>query len=190
VWAAKALVATDPQRFVLVYEDELTYYHRPSVAQGYVLANTDAPRADQGWGSKCWKRVAASLNVSDGQLIYWQRSAFDAKTMLGFYQTVEAAYPKAEVVYMALDNWRTHFQADIVSQMASKGSKLVLLSLPTYAPWTNPVEKVWRKLYAEVLHLHEQVNDWPSLQASVQEWLEQYSNGSTSLLRYVGLYPD
>jgi transposase len=38
-------------------------------------------------------------------------------------------------------------------------SKIVLVPLPTYAPWTNPVEKVWRKLCQEVLHLHEFVDE-------------------------------
>lgn len=30
-------VAAEPKRFVMVYEDELTYYRRPTVAQGYAV---------------------------------------------------------------------------------------------------------------------------------------------------------
>jgi hypothetical protein len=53
----------------------------------------------------------------------------------------------------------------------------------------SPVEKVWRKLYQEVLHLHPWTNAWEQLQATVQAWLDQWAEGSTALLHYVGLWP-
>jgi transposase len=61
------------------------------------------------------------------------------------------------------------------------------LFLPTYAPWTNPIEKVWRKLYADLLHLHRRVTDWEALQHDVQAWLDQWQQPSPDLLRYTGL---
>ncbi len=62
-----------------------------------------------------------------------------------------------------------------------------LLPLPTYAPWTNPVERVWRKLAQEVLHLHRCTDDWPGLHGVVQDWLDRATQPSDALLRYVGL---
>jgi hypothetical protein len=53
----------------------------------------------------------------------------------------------------------------------------------------HPIEKVWRKLYADVLHLHPWANAWDQLQASVQTWLKQWLEGSLDLLHYVGLCP-
>jgi transposase len=64
-----------------------------------------------------------------------------------------------------------------------------LLRLPTYAPWTNPVEKVWLALYREVLHLHDCADDRPRLQTLVQTWLDRWVDGSLDLLQAVGLYP-
>ncbi|MBZ0285495.1 MAG: transposase [Anaerolineae bacterium] len=68
-------------------------------------------------------------------------------------------------------------------------TRLELLFLPTYTPWTNPIEKLWRWLYQDVLHLHSWADDWTGLQAAVSAWLSQFQHGSLDLLRYVGLYP-
>lgn len=59
--------------------------------------------------------------------------------------------------------------------------------MPTYAPWRNPIEKVWRKLYAEVLHLHRWADQWEALQAAVQTWLDQGREPSTTLLCSCGV---
>ncbi len=38
-------VLADPVRFVLLYQDELTYYRCPTLAQEYTQRSSDAPRA-------------------------------------------------------------------------------------------------------------------------------------------------
>jgi len=39
-------------------------------------------------------------------------------------------------------------------QETARQEGITLVYLPTYAPWLNPIEKLWRKAYQEVLHLH------------------------------------
>ncbi|MFN3761873.1 MAG: transposase, partial [Anaerolineae bacterium] len=137
--------------------------------------------------NQCW-RIASSLNVRSGRLFSWQRKRFDRWTLIRYYQALEAQYPEAELIFVAQDNWPVHFHEDVLAALA--GSKIILVPLPTYAPWTNFTEKVWRKLYQEVLHLHDFVDQWDALRATVEEWLAQFANGSTELLSYVGLCPD
>jgi len=62
-----------------------------------------------------------------------------------------------------------------------------LVVLPTYASWCNPIEKLWRWLNQDVLHLHRQANDLKALRALVADFLAQFAQGSSTLLRYVGL---
>ena len=176
-----------PEQIVRLYEDELTYYRRPTVAPGYAPAGSDAPRADQGWSRNTTRRIAACLDTHTGRLLFWQRAHFDRQTLLRFYQEVEQSYPAAQQIFLIQDNWPVHWHPDLVAGL--RGSKLTLVALPTYAPWLNPVEKIWRKLYQAVLHLHPWVNAWEQLQATVQAWLEQWADGSTDLLRSVGLCP-
>jgi len=184
----RELVAAEPQRFVMVYEDELTYYRRPTVAQGYAVQGSDEPLARQGLGANLSQRIAASLDVMSGALFAWQRKHFDRWTLIGYYQALEARYPDTECIFVVQDNWPVHFHPDVLAALA--GSKVVLVPLPTYAPWTNPMEKVWRKLYQEVLHLHEFAERWGELTTTVGDWLDQFADGSPELLRYVGLCPN
>jgi transposase len=38
---------------------------------------------------------------------------------------------------------------------AREATQIGLLRLPTYVPWTNPIEKLWQRLKQEVLHQHD-----------------------------------
>jgi DDE superfamily endonuclease len=180
-------VQHDPVRFVLLYQDELTYYRCPTVGCDYALAGSDAPRAVQGTGYNTSRRIAGCLDAYTGRLICWQRSAFDHQTFLRYLQAVETRYPDAECIYIALDNWPVHFQPDVLT--ALQQSKISLVFLPTYAPWLNPIEKVWRKLKQEILHLHRYSSRWKDLQERVEAWLIQYDRPAPDLLHYVGLSP-
>ena len=180
-------VRTDPGRYVLLYEDELTYYRRATVSSNYVLEGSDGPRAEQGWTRNRKGRIAAALDLSSGRVLSYQATILGRRALGRFYQQIEAAYPQAERIFLVLDNWPVHFHADLIRQLTA--SRIELVRLPTYAPWTNPVEKLWRKLYAEILHLHPFGDHWSALQQAIQHWLAQYATGSSDLLRYVGLYP-
>jgi DDE superfamily endonuclease len=65
-----------------------------------------------------------------------------------------------------------------------------IVPLPTYAPWTDPQEKVWRKLRQEYLNLHRYADEWEALKQGVKHHLDQFRGGSRELLRYVGLLPE
>ena len=185
---AKAQVQTDPQRYVLLYQDEFTYYRRPSLAQGYGVAGKDDLRANQGFLPNRKRRIAASLDITSGRVMACQRASFHRRHLLAYFRTLEAAYPDAQQIFLVLDNWPVHFHPEILAALTT--SKLVLFRLPTYAPWTNPVEKLWHKLYHDLLHLHPFSLDWPALQAAVEAWLAQFALGSPDLLRYCALpYP-
>ncbi|MGB9722998.1 MAG: transposase [Chloroflexia bacterium] len=58
--------------------------------------------------------------------------------------------------------------------------------LPTYASWLNPIEKRWRWLKQEVLHLHRWAHDLDQLRRQVWAFLDQFAEGSEALLHYVG----
>jgi hypothetical protein len=61
------------------------------------------------------------------------------------------------------------------------------VQLPTYASWANPIEKLWRWVKQDILHLHPWADDLPELRAQVTGFLDQFRPESEDLLRYVGL---
>jgi hypothetical protein len=184
VRAAAVAAHADPERGVLLSEDELTDSRRPTVARGSAATGSDGPRADPGHGSHTQGRVLAPFEPRTGRRIAWQRPSAGRATLIRFSRAVEAASPTATTISLAQDNWPVHFHPDVTA--ALKGSRITLLRPPTSAPWTNPVEKVWRKLYEEVLHLHTFSDRWEELKAEVAAWLARWSQGSEELRRYVG----
>lgn len=86
-----------------------------------------------------------------------------------------------------LDNWLNHFHDFVKENLARGAKKIILFSLPTYAPWENPVEKLWLKLKKENVVHHPFGGNWEELKKTLAEWLNQYKNGSRDLLHFVGL---
>jgi transposase len=185
--AARLQMEQQPEEVALVYADELTYYRRPSLAQAYARRGAHAAAVESGYRSNTHRRIAAALDVHSGALFAWQRAAFPVPTLLHFLQALAERYSHAQRVFVVMDNWSVHFDPRIL--VALQATKLTLLRLPTYAPWTNPVEKVWLRLKQEVLHHHPFADDWHGLQAAVQDWLNQWTDASPQLLHAVGLSP-
>jgi transposase len=72
----------------------------------------------------------------------------DIATML---RTLVAYHPTG-TIYLTLDNSPTHFDDDIDIVLKEADGRLILLYLPTYSPWLNPIEMLWRSMRYAVTH--------------------------------------
>jgi len=59
---------------------------------------------------------------------------------------------RAETVYVAWDNANTHEDAEVEAVLRGAAGRLILLYLPTYSPWLNPIAMLWRHFRREVSH--------------------------------------
>ena len=62
-----------------------------------------------------------------------------------------ARHPRG-TVYVAWDNASTHEDDEVEAVLRGAAGRLVLLYLPTYSPWLNPIEMLWRHYRREVTH--------------------------------------
>lgn len=115
-----------------------------------------------------------------------QDSPSDRDVFSRFVRRLERSYPEAEQLYLIWDNWPGH-QCDEVKRALAQLPRLQVIPLPTYAPWLNPIEKLWRKFRQEVHYWHPLADDWQRLRERVQAFFDQFAHGSTDLLRSVGL---
>jgi transposase len=53
---------------------------------------------------------------------------------------------------VAGDNADTHADDEVEAGVRAAAGRLVLLYLPTYSPWLNPIEMLWRHFRREVTH--------------------------------------
>jgi transposase len=202
---------------VVLFLDELTYYRQPTVARAWTERGTGrdcqelARRSHRG---NTPTRVAGVLDLIDARVTSWQGSRFNVSQVAQFHAQIGEAYPEAKRIWVVLDNWPVHFHPDARvglepqawpwpfflpsdwprepsakarAKWGGRNLPIQLMPLPTYASWLNPIEKLWRYLKQEVLHLHRMANDLAALRALVQDFLRDLAHGSPDLLRYVGL---
>ena len=55
-------------------------------------------------------------------------------------------------MYVAWDNSNTHEDEEVEVVVRGAAGRLVLLYLPTWSPWLNPIEMLWRHFRREVRH--------------------------------------
>lgn len=175
--------ATQPADVVLLFLDEMGFYRWPEAAPEWGCAAPVADRA--GPNNKQWRLIGA-LNAWSGQVTYQDAYIMGRERVSAFYHHLVATYPHARRLYVVQDNWSIHTHPDVLATV-DRLPHIVPVWLPTYAPWLNPIEKLWRWLRGDVLRLHRLAGDWNALHARVRAFLDQFTAGSDALLHYVGL---
>jgi transposase len=158
--------------------------------------------------------VIAALEHGSGRLVYHRASKITLEVLVQFFQDLRTAYPRAKRIYVVMDNWPIHIHPDVLVALEPQESRhfrplppswpdtpsakaikrwgqlqlpIQLVPLPTYASWCNPIEKLWRKERQELTHLHRWADDLARLRSEIDRFLDQFADGSTDLLHYVGL---
>lgn len=204
-------VAQSQGRRVLVFLDEFSFYRQPTASVDWCRARAATqPLARRSHRSDTCGRIVGALNAVSAAVTTRVTSKMTIPQLVQFWSDLRAQYPTAEKIYVVLDNWPVHFHPDVLAalepqqtpwemktpsnwppQPQRKSQRLHLpiqfLPLPTYASWCNPIEKFWRKLQQELLHLHRDADDWQALKEKILLFLTQHATASPELLRYVGL---
>lgn len=174
--------ARHPDTVVALFLDEFGYRRWPEVAPTWGLETAVAQRAGT---NQQWRTIGA-LNALTGQVSYLEGYIVGRQQVIQFYSQLDHAYPAAELLYVIQDNWNIHTHPEVLAALA-RYPRLKPVWLPTYAPWLNPIEKLWRWVRQDVLKMHRWVEDWPQVKQRVRDFLAQFAHGSQELLHYVGL---
>jgi transposase len=182
--------ASAPKQIEVLFVDEMGYGCWPQAAPDWApQAPAAAPVAERkGHNERKWRLIGA-LNATSGQVTYLDNSIVGRKQVIKLLRQIDATYPQAERIQVVLDNWSIHRHADVAAAL-QKLPRLHPVWLPTYAPWLNPIEKLWRWFRQDIWYQHRQAADWQALQDRVHQFFDQFASGSQELLRYIGLRGD
>lgn len=182
--------ALAPEEIVFLFMDEMGYYRWPTPAADWApAAPAPAPVAQRtGENNRQW-RIIGTLNALTGRVDYLEDYIVGRKKVIAMYRHVDQVYFQAQRIYVAQDNWSIHKHEDVLNALADL-PRIEPVWLPTYAPWLNPIEKLWRWLRQDVLKMHRLAADWEKLRCRVNAFLDQFAFGSQDLLHYVGLLGD
>ena len=161
----------------LLYGDEHTYYRQPLKAQVWHPkggGGAGQPTRARSCQTNTKRRTLAALNARTGQVIWKGGSKTRVPAICLWLKQVRAAYPDKRVV-LVWDNWPVHSHQKVLA--CAWEQQIESVWLPTYAPWLNPIEKMWKWLVADVLSAHRHCDDGSSCAGrSSSSW-----NGSPSL---------
>lgn len=183
--------ATDtPGEVVVLFWDEMGFFRWPEPAADWGPTAPLPPPVTQrsATNNQQW-RILGALNALTGQVDYLDNYIVGREKVIAMYRKLDQVYPDARRIYVAQDNWSIHRHPDVLAALETL-PRLEPIWLPTYAPWLNPIEKLWRWLRQDVLKLHRKAADWTAMRATVRDFLDQFASGSQELLRYVGLVGD
>jgi len=172
-----------PDTVVAVFLDQMGFARWPDPAKDWA---GDTPVADRKGSKQGLWRTMGALNARTGQVTYVDGYIVGRAKVIECYRRLVEAYPHAERLYAIQDNWSIHKHPEVLAAL-QQWPQVEPVWLPTYAPWLNPIEKLWRWLKQDVLKLHRLAEDWQAVRDRVRRFLDQFAHGSPRLLEYVGL---
>jgi transposase len=151
--AIRRLLATLPDDETAVFQDEVDINTNPKIGSMWMRRGQQAEVVTPGNNVK--RYLAGSLHWRTGKLLVsspgTQRNAELFVRHLDDLRRRLRCYRRVHVI---CDNAKFHNCGKVHKFLARWGHRIVIHFLPTYAPETNPIERVWWHLHEEITRNH------------------------------------
>jgi transposase len=134
---------------VFYYADEFNVSWLPTLramwspkGQQVMISTPGQPKVHYGLGA---------VNYHNGETVVLIRKRKRRQEVSELLQALLDKHPTG-TVFVAWDNFIAHQDGEVEAVVRSAAGRLVLLYLPTYSPWLNPIEMLWRHFRREVTH--------------------------------------
>lgn len=177
-----------PESIRVLYADEASYYRLPHTGRNWGRRGSGGraqPTAPHKPGANTRRRIVGAIDTYDGQVLSDSGSVIGVRALCRFLRKIRRHYSPQVRLVLIWDNWPPHYHAEVLRVATEE--RIELLYTPTYSPWCNPIEKLWKKLRHEVLRLHRHSHAWKELRVIVDRFLLALLYPNPDLLRYVGL---
>lgn len=128
-----------------------------------------------------------AVNYHTGQTVVITRKRKRRREIAELLSLLLERHPTG-TVYVAWDNATTHADDDVEAVVRAAAGRLVLLYLPTYSPWLNPIEMLWRQFRREVTHC-ELFATMKALLAETKHFFDRYNLQPAKVLSIIGAIP-
>jgi putative transposase len=170
---------------VFYYADEFNVSWLPTLramwspkGQQVMIATPTQPRKQYGIGA---------VNYHTGETVVLFRRRKRRSEIAEFLAHLVDKHPQ-QTVYVAWDNVNTHQDDEVEAVVRAAAGRLVLLYLPTYSPWLNPIEMLWRHFRREVTHCELYVSMKALLDAS-RDFFQRLNRKPEQTLSIIGAIP-
>jgi transposase len=168
----RALLRHLPPTEIAVFEDEVDINTNPKIGSMWMRRGQQAEVVTPGTNTK--RYLAGSMNWRTGEVILSEGSKRNAELFLAHLDELRRRYRRYRVIHVICDNAAFHTPArcrKVREYVQRWGHRVRVHFLPTYAPETNPIERVWWHLHEEVTRNHR-CKDIEELLDLVFDWLD------------------
>jgi transposase len=134
---------------VFYYADEFNVSWMPTLkamwspqGQQIMIPTPGQPKKRYGLGA---------VNYHTGETVVLFKRRKRRREVAELLQTLVDKHPTG-TIYVAWDNAGAHQDDEVEAVVRGAAGRLILLYLPTYSPWLNPIEMLWRHFRREVTH--------------------------------------
>jgi transposase len=127
-----------------------------------------------------------AVNYHTGETVVLFRRRKRRREVAELLQALVDKHPTG-TIYIAWDNAGTHWDDEVETVIRGAAGRLVLLYLPTYSPWLNPIEMLWRQFRREVTHCELFATLTALLQAA-QDFFDRYNRCPAHVLPIIGAH--
>ncbi len=170
---------------VFYYADEFNISWMPTLramwspkGQQVMVPTPGQPKKHYGLGA---------VNYYTGETVVIVRRRKRRKEVGELLQLLVDKHPTG-TIYVAWDNATTHADDEVEAVVRAAAGRLVLLYLPTYSPWLNPIEMLWRHFRREVTHC-ELFGTVKELLAASHDFFDRYNQLPERVLSIIGSRP-
>jgi putative transposase len=160
-----------PAAEVAVFQDEVDVNTNPKIGSMWMWRGCQAEVVTPGTNEK--RYLAGSLNWRSGELILTEGQPHQGRNtelFLAHLDELRRRLRRYRVIHVICDNAKPHQARRVRKYLAEHEGRVVLHYLPTYAPQTNPIERVWWHLHEEITRNHR-CRTMDELLDTVFEWL-------------------
>jgi transposase len=169
----RALLRQLPADEMAVFQDEVDVNTNPKIGSMWMRRGQQAEVITPGTNTKQY--LAGSLDWRTGKVVVSDPgSRRNADLFLRHLDDLRRRYRRYRRIHVICDNASFHKPErckKVAQYLADWGHRVVLHFLPTYAPDTNPIERVWWHLHEEITRNHR-CRDIDELLDQVFAWLD------------------
>jgi transposase len=128
-----------------------------------------------------------AVNYRTGETVVLFERRKRRREIAKLLEALVAKHPTG-TIHVAWDNADTHRDDEVEAVVRAAAGRLVLLYLPTYSPWLNPVEMLRRHFRREVTHC-ELFASVKALLAAAAAFFARYNREPRHMLSIIGAKP-
>lgn len=142
---------------LLYFEDEIDLNLLPGILRCWTLRGSQRKVMTPGLNVK--RYGFGAVNYVSGETLHRIEERKNSAGFCAFLEQFMQAVTQSpdyqgQQIVLVVDNFRIHHSKKTMAFLEQYADQLILFALPTYSPWLNVIELLWKHLRRKVTHNH------------------------------------